>query len=40
VFAVLSTVWVFLGTFGMYKRFRVGVIILDEERAPLVGSEN
>lgn len=40
VFAVLSTVWVFLGTFGMYKRFRVGSIILDEERAPLVGSEN
>lgn len=39
-FAVLSAFWVFLGIFGMYKRFRGGSIILDEERGPLVGSEN
>ncbi|KAG2124560.1 hypothetical protein BD769DRAFT_1467689 [Suillus cothurnatus] len=38
-FAVLSAFWVFVGTFGMYKRFRSGSIILDEERAPLVGGE-
>ncbi|KAG2115531.1 hypothetical protein DEU56DRAFT_896009 [Suillus clintonianus] len=39
-FAVLSAFWVFMGVFGFYKRSRGGSIILDEERAPLVGSEN
>ncbi|KAG2075903.1 hypothetical protein BDR04DRAFT_1090671 [Suillus decipiens] len=39
-FAVLSASWVFLSIFGIYKRFKRGSIILDEERAPFVGSEN
>lgn len=39
-FAVLSAFWVFRGIFGLYPRFRGGSIVLDEERAPLVGSHN
>ncbi|KAG1835611.1 hypothetical protein EV424DRAFT_1531474 [Suillus variegatus] len=41
-FALLSAFWVFVGTFGTYKRYRgaSGSILLDEERAPLVGGEN
>jgi hypothetical protein len=37
-FAGLSVLWVYVGTFGMIKRFRSGSNILDEERA-LIAAE-
>jgi hypothetical protein len=36
-FAILSAFWVVMGMYGLYTRTRGGVIVLDEERAPLVG---
>ncbi|OJA11131.1 hypothetical protein AZE42_02378 [Rhizopogon vesiculosus] len=37
VFAILSAFWVARGVYGLYTRSRGGAIVLDEERAPLVG---
>jgi len=37
-FAILSAFCVVKGMFGLYRRFGVVVVILDEERAPLIGS--
>lgn len=38
VFAVLSAFCVAKGIWGLYRRFTIGVVLLeDEERAPLIG---